>query len=132
MSRSGDIADIQTCNTETRAFCIPRRDAHRTPGGIPRGCPASISSGTGCETGRVAVPADTGPAGPPRLTCSAHACREEARWALRWNNPRLHPPQRRKTWLACGSHRTQLGEFLSIRGFLRETLDVAQLTGLEA
>lgn len=52
--------------------------------------------------------------------CSAKDCREPAAWALRWNNPRLHPPERRKTWLACGEHRSSLGDFLSSRSFLRE------------
>ena len=53
--------------------------------------------------------------------CSAKGCREPAAWQLRWNNPRLHPPERRKTWLACEEHRASLGDFLSSRGFLRET-----------
>lgn len=54
--------------------------------------------------------------------CSARGCREPGEWALRWNNPRLHTPERRKTWLACGEHRDQLETFLSVRGFLRETV----------
>jgi hypothetical protein len=45
-----------------------------------------------------------------------------ARWGLRWNNPSLHTPDRRKTWLACDEHRESLGSFLSVRGFLRETV----------
>jgi len=44
-----------------------------------------------------------------------------ARWALEWNNPKLHDPERRKTWLACAEHRASLEEFLEIRGFLRAT-----------
>lgn len=60
-------------------------------------------------------------------TCSARGCRADAVWALRWNNPRLHPPERRKTWLACPEHRDSLGEFLGARGFLRETLPFADL-----
>ena len=54
------------------------------------------------------------------LICSAKGCRTPAVWALRWNNPKLHPPERRKTWLACATHRESLGDFLSARGFLRE------------
>jgi hypothetical protein len=54
------------------------------------------------------------------LTCSAKGCTATARWSLQWNNPRLHPPERRKSWLACEQHRTTLGEFLGARGFLRE------------
>jgi hypothetical protein len=41
-------------------------------------------------------------------------------WTLSWNNPRLHPPERRKTWLACDGHRAHLAGFLDARGFLRE------------
>ncbi|AVT34775.1 hypothetical protein C6361_24955 [Plantactinospora sp. BC1] len=52
--------------------------------------------------------------------CSARGCRAPAAWALRWNNPRLHTPERRKTWLACVEHRQSLGDFLGARGFLRE------------
>jgi hypothetical protein len=42
-------------------------------------------------------------------------------WVLAWNNPKLHDPERRKTWLACEQHRESLSEFLAARGFLRET-----------
>jgi hypothetical protein len=41
-------------------------------------------------------------------------------WALRWNNPKLHPAQRRKTWLACDTHKESLSAFLQARKFLRE------------
>ncbi len=53
--------------------------------------------------------------------CSARGCTTVAAWELRWNNPKLHTPERRKTWLACEEHRTTLGDFLGARGFLRET-----------
>ena len=59
--------------------------------------------------------------------CSSRGCRSRAIWALRWNNPRLHPPQRRKTWLACPDHRDPLSGFLQLRGMLRETLPVDEL-----
>lgn len=55
------------------------------------------------------------------LTCSAKGCRQEAVVALRWNNPKIHTPERRKTWLACGVHQESLAQFLSARGFLRDT-----------
>lgn len=58
----------------------------------------------------------------PDLVCSARSCHEHATWALRWNNPKLHTPERRKTWLACEEHRESLAQFLSMRGFLRETV----------
>ena len=57
--------------------------------------------------------------------CSAKRCTRPAVWALRWNNPTLHDPERRKTWLACETHREYLAQFLDRRGFLRavEPLD---------
>ncbi len=39
------------------------------------------------------------------LTCSAKGCHADAEWALQWNNPKLHTPDRRKVWLACEEHR---------------------------
>lgn len=53
--------------------------------------------------------------------CSSRRCVAPAVWALKWNNPRLHEPERRKTWLACDEHREHLTSFLSMRGFMRET-----------
>jgi hypothetical protein len=58
------------------------------------------------------------------LICSAKGCRAAAVWVLRWNNPKLHDPDRRKTWLACEDHRESLSDFLSARGFLRATTRV--------
>ena len=54
------------------------------------------------------------------LICSARGCRAAAAHALRWNNPKLHGPDRRKTWLACDTHLPTLSGFLDVRGFLRE------------
>ncbi len=59
------------------------------------------------------------------LTCSAKDCAADATTALRWNNPKIHPPERRKTWLACDDHRESLAHFLSLRDFLRETEPLA-------
>lgn len=59
------------------------------------------------------------------LICSGKGCSAPARFELRWNNPKLHPPERRKIWLACDLHRETLAAFLSARGFLRETEPVA-------
>ncbi|GGB67001.1 hypothetical protein N798_14955 [Knoellia flava TL1] len=61
------------------------------------------------------------------MTCSAKGCRLEATWALLWNNPRLHTPERRKVWLACDEHCVTLGDFLSLRGFLRENVPVDEI-----
>ncbi|HET7386430.1 MAG TPA: hypothetical protein VFJ19_07170 [Nocardioidaceae bacterium] len=53
-------------------------------------------------------------------TCSARGCRDDAVWALLWNNPRVHTAERRKTWLACPAHRDSLAAFLNARGFLKD------------
>ena len=55
-------------------------------------------------------------------TCSAKGCQAPAVWALLWNNPKLHTPERRKIWLACETHRSTLGDFLGARGFLKEVV----------
>jgi hypothetical protein len=52
--------------------------------------------------------------------CSAKGCQHDAAWALLWNNPKLHTPERRKVWLACDDHRESLSDFLGARGFLRD------------
>jgi hypothetical protein len=58
-------------------------------------------------------------------TCSARDCRRPASFDLQWNNPKIHTPERRKHWLACGDHRESLSAFLSARGFLREVESVS-------
>jgi hypothetical protein len=60
-----------------------------------------------------------------QLICSARGCRARAVHALRWNNPKLHTPDRRKTWLACDAHLPTLTQFLDARGFLREVESLA-------
>ena len=54
--------------------------------------------------------------------CSAKGCTAPAVWALQWNNPKVHTPERRKTWLACDAHRATLGDFLGARGFLKDVV----------
>ena len=54
--------------------------------------------------------------------CSAKGCQQDAGWALLWNNPKLHTPERRKVWLACEDHRQSLSDFLGARGFLLEAV----------
>lgn len=49
--------------------------------------------------------------------CSAKGCRAAAVWVLAWNNPKLHTPERRKTWLACDEHREHLSSFLGCAVF---------------
>jgi hypothetical protein len=58
------------------------------------------------------------------LICSAKGCQAAATWQLLWNNPRLHDPDRRKTWLACDRHRQSLSDFLAARSFLRDVVPV--------
>ena len=54
--------------------------------------------------------------------CSAKGCQQGAVWALLWNNPKLHTPERRKVWLACDDHRQSLSDFLGARQFLIEVV----------
>ncbi len=63
--------------------------------------------------------------------CSAKGCRADAAYALMWNNPKLHTPDRLKTWLACEEHRVSLSYFLSVRGFLKDTVPVSRLQDSE-
>ncbi|MFC8409322.1 hypothetical protein [Arthrobacter sp. NPDC057259] len=63
-----------------------------------------------------------GTAAPETAICSRKACRAGAEWRLLWNNPKIHTPDRRKTWLACGDHREWLEDYLRTRGLWKETL----------
>ena len=75
------------------------------PGGSPRGCPASpcrhrtTGPRTTVTTERSESVEGTSP------VCSAKGCRAAATWVLAWNNPKLHTPDRRKTWTACDEHK---------------------------
>jgi hypothetical protein len=60
------------------------------------------------------VPEEGGPA-----ICSAKGCRAAASWAVVWNNPRLHTPDREKVWTACDEHKQPLADFLAVRSFLK-------------
>ena len=64
--------------------------------------------------GRTGAPAGT--------VCSRKACQAGAQWQLLWNNPKIHTPERRKIWLACGGHRTWLEDYLQTRGLWKETV----------
>ena len=65
---------------------------------------------------------DAGAAGPDSAVCSRKACRNGAAWQLLWNNPKIHAPERRKIWLACGEHRAWLEDYLQTRGLWKETV----------
>ena len=56
---------------------------------------------------------------PDAAICSAKGCRNAAVWALVWNNPKVHTPDREKIWVACDEHKESLSRFLSVRSFLR-------------
>lgn len=58
------------------------------------------------------------------LLCSAKGCTAEAQHQLLWNNPKIHTPERRKVWLACGQHEESLRSFLAARDFWKETIPV--------
>ncbi|GER22048.1 hypothetical protein NCCP1664_05450 [Zafaria cholistanensis] len=73
-----------------------------------------------------------GAAGPEVPTCSRRGCRAPAAWRLLWNNPRLHAPDRRKTWLACPAHRDWLQDYLVQRGLWKETLPLEPASGAAA
>ncbi len=49
-----------------------------------------------------------------------------------WNNPKIHPPERRKVWLACAAHREYLEDYLRVRGFLRDVVPVSALERTDA
>ncbi len=68
---------------------------------------------------------------PESPVCSAKGCRAAAVWVLAWNNPKLHTPERRKTWLACEEHREHLSSFLGMRGFLKDVVRLAEWEAAE-
>jgi hypothetical protein len=65
-------------------------------------------------------------AGEQAPECSAKGCRARAEWVLAWNNPKIHTPERRKTWLACEEHREHLSQFLGVRGFLKDVVPLPE------
>ena len=89
------------------------------PDDSPRGRPAPLISGPDDRLG--ITPCHD----PDPLVCSAKGCQAAAVWALLWNNPKLHTPERRKTWLACDEHRQSLSDFLGARQFLKDVVPVA-------
>jgi len=61
--------------------------------------------------------------------CSRAGCRATAVWRIDWRNPRIHPEERRKTWVACDEHRDYLRDFLAARSF---PVEVSRLASSEA
>lgn len=62
-----------------------------------------------------------------RFRCSRARCSDTAQWAIQWRNPKIHTPDRRKTWLACEPHLAVLREFLEARSFPLEVISVVDL-----
>jgi hypothetical protein len=56
------------------------------------------------------------------LVCSARGCTAPATTDVRWNNAKIHTPDRRKHWLACPDHTDSLSAYLGARGMLREVV----------
>ncbi len=50
---------------------------------------------------------------PAEVICSAAKCRSLASWAVVWNNPKIHTPDREKVWTACDEHRDKLADYLT-------------------
>lgn len=51
------------------------------------------------------------------VQCSSAGCTATAAWRVNWRNPRIHPADRVKVWLACDAHRGTLADYLATRGF---------------
>lgn len=49
--------------------------------------------------------------------CSRAGCDAGAMWNVNWRNPKIHPVDRVKIWLACDEHREYLAGFLESRSF---------------
>lgn len=49
--------------------------------------------------------------------CSRAGCAAEASWRVDWRNPRIHGPERVKSWLACTEHVEFLRDYLGSREF---------------
>lgn len=41
----------------------------------------------------------------------------DAAWNVNWRNPRIHPEDRVKVWLACDEHVDYLRDYLETRDF---------------
>jgi hypothetical protein len=55
--------------------------------------------------------------GPAADRCSRAGCHNLAAMKVNWRNPRIHPENRVKVWLACDEHSQYLGNYLASRSF---------------
>lgn len=62
-----------------------------------------------------------------QFRCSRARCSDTALWAIQWRNPKIHTPERKKTWLACEPHLITLRDFLEARSFPLEVISVDAL-----
>jgi len=62
------------------------------------------------------------PGNAPEVVCSRKGCRAPATTQLLWNNPKIHPADRRKIWLACDDHVAWLEDYLQSRSLWKETV----------
>ena len=62
---------------------------------------------------------DLGGGGPTvaDVQCSRASCHAAATWNVNWRNPRIHPEDRVKIWLACDEHKEFLRDYLASRSF---------------
>lgn len=60
------------------------------------------------------------------VKCSRKGCVAEAVVEVLWNNPKVHAPERLKSWAACGEHRVFLEDFLKAREFWRVTVPLGE------
>lgn len=51
------------------------------------------------------------------VQCSRASCSAAATWNVNWRNPRIHPEDRVKIWLACDEHKEFLRDYLASRSF---------------
>ena len=66
--------------------------------------------------------ADGSGQGPEVVKCSRKGCQEQVRFEVLWNNPKVHAPERLKSWAACEEHVQYLQDFLVARSFWKQTI----------
>ncbi|MFJ2621710.1 acetone carboxylase [Glutamicibacter sp. NPDC087344] len=73
----------------------------------------------------------SGPGAAAPVQCSRKGCRHDAQYRLLWNNPKIHTPERRKTWLACEEHVQWLESYLKDRLLYKQTLPLHDAQGAQ-
>lgn len=57
--------------------------------------------------------------------CSRVGCTATATAMVIWRNPKLHAPEKTKTWGTCADHSDYFVSYLTIRGFFLELRGIA-------